>query len=53
MHGWGRKTRAAAGGIFGGGLVALTGATPVGVAIVAALGAGLAIKAGGRGDRDD
>lgn len=53
MYGWNRKTRAAVGGIFGGGLALLTGGTPIGVAIVAALGAGLAIKAGGRRDRDD
>lgn len=53
MDGWNRKTRAAAGGIFGGGLAVLTGSTPIGVAIVAALGAGLAIKAGSSRGRDD
>lgn len=53
MDGRAKATRAALGGIFGGGSAVLIGSTPVGVAIVAALGAGLAIKAGGRRDRDD
>ncbi|MDP9363906.1 MAG: hypothetical protein M3Q10_06720 [Chloroflexota bacterium] len=47
-------TRAAAGGAFGAVLALITGSTPIGVAIVAALGAGLAIKAaGGRARRHE
>ena len=48
-----KATRAAVGGIFGGGLAALTGSTPIGVALVAVLGAGLAVKAGLRQRRED
>lgn len=44
--------RAAVGGIFGGGLATLTGSTPIGIVIMAALGAGLALKAGNRRDRE-
>lgn len=52
MDGQSKATRAAAGGAFGAVLAPITGSTPIGVAIVAALGAGLAIKVGsGRGRR--
>ncbi len=39
--------RAVAGGSFGAALALMTGSTPIGVAIVAVLGAGFAIKAAG------
>lgn len=50
MERYSRTGLAAMGGIFGGGLAVLTGSTPIGIAIVAALGAGLAVKVGGRRD---
>lgn len=50
MERYSRTGRAVMGGIFGAGLAALTGSTPVGIAIVAVLGAGLAVKAGRRKD---
>jgi hypothetical protein len=37
-----------AGGVFGAGLAAVTGSTPIGVALVAALGGALAWRAGAR-----
>jgi hypothetical protein len=44
-------TRAAIGGAFGAVLAPITGNTPSGAAIVAAVGAGLAIKVAGGRDR--
>lgn len=40
--------RALVGGAFGAGLAVLTGSTPIGVALVAALGAGVAARSGRR-----
>lgn len=51
MEGQGRATRAAGWGFFGGAAALITGSTPIGVAIVAAVGAGLALAAWGR-DKD-
>jgi hypothetical protein len=51
MEGHGGDTRAAAGGAFGAILALVTASTPVGVAIVAALGAGLAVVTMSRGNR--
>ncbi len=51
MDGHPRAKRMVAGGAFGAALALVTGSTPIGVAIVAAVGAGLAIKAGTGGDR--
>lgn len=50
MERYNRTGRAAVGGIFGGGVAALTGSTIIGIVIVAALGAGLALKVGRRRD---
>lgn len=44
MDGQSAATRGVVGGGFGAFLALLTGSTPIGVAIVAVLGAGLAIK---------
>ena len=57
MEGRSKASRAVIGGAFGAGMAVLTGSTPIGIAMVAALGAGLAAKFGGRkegerGDRD-
>lgn len=46
---WGRRSHAvriAGAAAFGGGLTVLTGSTPIGIAMVAALGAGLAAAYG-------
>ena len=52
-----KVTRAAAGGAFGAALAVVTGGTLIGIAIVAALGAGLAAKSGAvasnKGERAD
>lgn len=51
---WGRRSHAvriASAAAFGGGLAVLTGSTPIGIAIVAAIGAGLAAAYGRKEDQ--
>lgn len=51
VDGQSKATRAAGWGAFGAVMALIAGSTPVGVAIVAALGAGLALTPWGRGRR--
>lgn len=51
MEGQSKAARAAGWGAFGAIMALITGSTPIGVVVVAALGAGLALKARSRSDR--